>query len=50
MCITYCSNDMAPTQGLQRALKQKEYIKIIELAVKSPNNRVYLLNLQDDTF
>lgn len=41
---------MAPTQVLQRALKQKEYIKIIELAVKSPNNRVYLLNLQDDTF
>lgn len=41
---------MAPTQVFQRALKQKHYIKIIELAIKSDNNRQYLLNLHDDTF
>lgn len=41
---------MKPTQALQRALKQNQYTKIIELVVKSPNNRAYLLNLNNIAF
>ncbi|ABL75973.1 Mv-ORF21 peptide [Maruca vitrata nucleopolyhedrovirus] len=48
--ILFSEVDMAPTQALQRALKQKEYIKIIELAVKSLKNRHYLLDFQDNMF